>query len=46
MNNKSKKDDQKYKKKLTTEQFRVTRKGGTEIPFSGEYCNVFAKGIY
>ena len=35
-----------YKKTLSPEQYRVTRKGGTEIPFSGEYCSLFKPGTY
>ena len=35
-----------YKNKLTTEQYYVTRKGGTEEPYSGKYCNYFKLGIY
>lgn len=32
--------------KLTPEQFRVTQANGTERPFSGEYNNHHASGIY
>ncbi len=33
-------------KKLTPEQRRVMREGGTEAPFSGKYVNEHAKGMY
>ena len=46
MVNKSKKNNLKYKAKLTPEEYRITREGGTEIPFTGKYCNLFDKGIY
>ena len=36
----------KYKKKLTAEQYFITRKGGTEKPYSGKYCNYFKPGLY
>ena len=35
-----------YKNVLTPEQYRITRQGGTEAPFTGEYCNIFADGTY
>ena len=35
-----------YKDSLTSEQYRITRKGGTEQPFSGEYCSLFKPGRY
>ena len=35
-----------YKDKLTPEQYRVTREGGTEVPFTGEYCTLFEEGTY
>ena len=35
-----------YKDKLTPEQYRVTREGGTEVPFTGEYCALFEVGTY
>jgi peptide-methionine (R)-S-oxide reductase len=34
------------KRKLTPEQYRVMRKGGTEVPFSGKYVHEHAKGMY
>ena len=36
----------KYKDILTPEEYRVTREGGTEAPYAGKYCSLFAPGIY
>lgn len=33
-------------KNLTTKQYEVTKQGGTEGPFSGEYVNHHEKGMY
>lgn len=35
-----------FKNKLTTEQYRVMREKGTEAPFSGKYWKEHAKGMY
>jgi len=40
------KSDAEWQKVLTPEQFRITRKAGTEIAFTGKYWNNHAKGIY
>ena len=40
------KSEEEWKKELTPEQYRVTREGGTEPPFSGEYYDVDKEGVY
>lgn len=38
--------EQEWKELLTEEQFHVTRKHGTERPFSGEFCAAHEPGLY
>jgi peptide-methionine (R)-S-oxide reductase len=40
------KTDAEWKKQLTEEEFYVTRKHGTERPFSSEMCSLFELGEY
>ena len=40
------KTDAEWKEELTREQYKVTRKGGTERPFTGEYYNHHEQGLY
>ena len=51
MMNKSKnypivKSEYEWHNELSNEEFRVLRKKGTELPFTGKYNNHFDKGIY
>lgn len=44
--NKVIKTDEEWKELLTPEQFRVARKKGTEIAFSGALCHAYDEGLY
>ena len=46
MTDKVAKSEAEWRKQLTPEQFKVTRKGGTEPAYKNEYWNNHAKGIY
>lgn len=46
MTDKVQKSEQEWKELLTPEQFKVTRKKGTERAFTGAYYNLKDKGIY
>jgi len=38
--------EEEIKKKLTPEQYKIMRQGGTESPFSGKYLNHKEDGMY
>ena len=40
------KSDAEWREMLTPEQYRITRKKGTEAPFTGEYHDFKGKGVY
>ncbi len=40
------KTDAEWREILTPEQYRITRKKGTEAPFTGEYHDFKGKGVY
>ena len=46
MSEKIRKDDAEWRQKLTPKQYQVTRKKGTEPPFTGEYENTETEGVY
>ena len=46
MNNKINKSDQEWKDALSNESYEVTRKAGTERPFTGKYWDHFDDGTY
>ncbi len=46
MGKKVNKSPEEWKNILTPQQYQVTRQGGTESPFTGQYSNWKEKGIY
>lgn len=40
------KTDEEWKEILSPEQYRITRKKGTEAPYSGALCSVYEAGVY
>lgn len=46
MSDKIEKTDEEWRKALTPEEYRILRKKGTEPPFSGEYWDSKADGVY
>ena len=40
------KSESEWHNELSDEEFRVLRKKGTELPFTGKYNNHFDKGVY
>ncbi|UCD25008.1 MAG: peptide-methionine (R)-S-oxide reductase MsrB [Gemmatimonadota bacterium] len=46
MDNRVNKSDAEWREQLTDEQYRVTRRRGTEPPFTGEYNDTKEAGIY
>jgi peptide-methionine (R)-S-oxide reductase len=43
---KLKRSEAEWRSRLDPEQYRVTRQAGTEMPFTGKYCDHFEEGVY
>ncbi|MFP3855129.1 MAG: peptide-methionine (R)-S-oxide reductase MsrB [Anaerolineales bacterium] len=43
---KVKKSEEEWRQELTPEQYKITRKGGTEPAFTGEYYKTKKEGVY
>lgn len=46
MRNHIERTDEEWRARLTSEQFRVLRRAGTEAPFAGEYTDLEEDGVY
>jgi peptide-methionine (R)-S-oxide reductase len=46
MKEKVRKPDDEWRRELTPEQYEVTRRKGTERPFTGEYAGTKDEGVY
>jgi peptide-methionine (R)-S-oxide reductase len=46
MENKIPKTEEEFKDRLTPDQYKILREGGTEAPFTGKYWNEHAEGMY
>ena len=46
MDDKKMPTEEELRKRLSREEYHVLREKGTELPFSGEYVNKLADGIY
>ena len=46
MTHKIMKTDEEWRKQLTEDQYYVTRKKGTEAPFTGQYCDLHEQGLF
>jgi peptide-methionine (R)-S-oxide reductase len=46
MTDKITRSDKEWQKMLTPEQYEITRRKGTEPPFTGKYYNSREKGVY
>ncbi len=46
MTEKIQKPEDEWRKRLTPEQYEVTRRQGTERPFTGQYWNCHEAGVY
>ena len=39
-------DDDEWRSRLTSQEFLILRRKGTELPFTGEYLNHKESGVY